>query len=88
MLTSMKGMLHVNGGCEIPGKVINIRRLQIQIILALNSHLLGQKKLILGHGCLFGSFHFFGIASIMIGLAQFVLQVWATSLFARHKIGK
>ena len=31
MLTSMKDMLHVNGGCEIPGKIINIRQLQILI---------------------------------------------------------
>ena len=27
----MKDMLHVNGGCEILGKIINIRQLQILI---------------------------------------------------------
>ena len=27
----MKEMLHVNGGCEIPVKIINIRQLQILV---------------------------------------------------------
>ena len=54
----MKDMLHVNGGCEIPGKIINIRQLQILIHSYTKSPSAWTKEIDFRTRVLFRSFHF------------------------------
>ena len=82
----MKDMLHVNGSCEILGKIINIRQLQILIHSCTKFTSAWTKEIDFRTWVLIWFFSFFfGIASIMIGLAQIVFQVWAYFSFCKEQ---